>query len=178
MRAGTIKGLLAATFLTFSAAASADGYFAIEGSAMSLVSGADSGGSENEVSPGGLRMRLGTPISELLDLEGHLGFSFDDENDQFDEISASYYGAYLKAYLPVGYSSALFALGGLTSVNIDQSIGSSRFSDDRTGVSYGFGLETQLTENADLTADYMSYLRDEGLFEEITSFNFGLKLYF
>lgn len=176
------KGLIAAGLLSFSAVATASGYFAIEGSAMSLVNSADPGSSasrgDQEITPGGIRFRVGTRISELLDLEGHMGFSFEDNNDQFDEISATYYGAYLKAYLPVGHSSALFALGGLTSVDLDQTIGGSKFSDSRNGVSYGFGMETQLTENADLTADYMSYLRDEGLFEEVSSFNFGIKLYF
>lgn len=175
-------GLIAAGLFLFSAVASANGFFAIEGSSMSLVNTTelDGGGSSGrqEVSPKGLRFRIGTQISELLDLEGHFGFSFDDDNELFDEIQATYYGAYLKAYLPVGHSSALFALGGLTTVNLSQDIDGRDFSDDRAGVSYGFGLETQLTQNADLTADYMSYLRDEGLFEEVSSFNFGIKLYF
>ncbi len=177
MRTGTIQALLVAAFLTFSTTAAANGFLAIEGSAITLVNGNESGRSD-ELTPGGLRFRLGTPIGRLLDLEGHLGFSFDDDNDKFDDISATYYGAYLKAYLPIGHSSALFALSGLTNVNLDQSVGTSELSDNRVGVSFGFGLETQLTENADLTADYMSYLRDEGLFEEISSFNFGIKLYF
>ncbi|MBX2884937.1 MAG: porin family protein [Granulosicoccus sp.] len=172
------KGLIAAGLLSFSAVSGASGYFAIEGSAMSLVNSSAPDGSHEELSPGGLRLRVGTRISELLDLEGHLGFSFDDDNDQFDEISATYFGAYLKAYLPVGHSSALFALGGLTTVNLNQNVNGRDFTDDRSGVSYGFGLETQLTENADLSADYMSYIRDEGLFEEVSSFNFGIKLYF
>lgn len=159
--------------LSLVGSAQASGYFAIEGSALTL------GGSEaEEITPGGMRLRLGTQISELMDVEGHFGFSFNDSSDVYDDLSATFFGIYLKGYLPIGYNSALFVLGGMTNVNLKQKENAGEFKDSRGGFSYGVGLETKLTENADLTADYMSYVRDEGLFEEVSSFNFGLKLYF
>jgi len=162
------------TFSVLTTAANANGYFAIEGSSLTLEEREKSG-----ISPTGLRMRLGTHINRLMDVEGHYGFSFRDK-DESDErnTNTKYYGLYLKAYLPVGHNSALFALAGMSTVNLTQDFGESSLEDSRSGGSYGFGMETKLTQNADLTADYMSYIRDEGVFEEVSSFNFGVKLYF
>jgi len=152
----------------------ATGYFAIEGSSLTLEERDKSG-----ISPRGLRLRLGTHINRLMDVEGHYGFSFSDKDEEDDRsTSTNYYGLFVKAYLPVGHNSALFALAGMSTVNLSQKLSTAKNSDSRSGGSFGFGMETRLSENADLTADYMSYIRDEGLFEEVSSFNFGLKLYF
>ena len=133
---------------------------------------------DDDIHPAGLRFRLGTQLNELLDIEGHMGFSFTEDSASYDELGATYMGAYLKAYVPVGERSALYALGGWSSVEISQSIGTGEFSERRSGLSYGFGMETQLTTNADLTADYMMYLRDDGLFEQVSALSIGIKIYF
>jgi len=169
-------------FTSLTSTASATGFFAVEGSSLTLEEKEKSG-----ISPAGLRLRLGTPINRLMDVEAHYGFSFRDKDKEHrgerhasngDSIEASYYGLYLKAHLPVGYNSSLFAVAGMSTVNSTRRLIDSTIEDSRSGGSYGFGMETRLTEHADLTADYMSYLRDEGLFEEVSSFNFGVKFYF
>lgn len=157
----------------FAANANATGFFAIEGSSLSLDDKENSG-----ISPAGMRLRLGSQVNRLFDIEGHFGFSFDDKDDHDNTRSTNYYGLYVKAFLPVGHYSSVFALAGISTVNHTQDLGYTKFKDSRSGGSYGFGMETRLTEHADLTADYTSYIRDEGLFEEVSAFNFGIKLYF
>ncbi len=153
--------------------AQADEYIAIEG-----IAGTLDNPSNTEIDPAGLRLRLGTRIDETFDLEVQFGFLGDDTIDNVDKLGAAFAGAYLKGYLPIGYNSALFALGGLTAVELTQTVNDQKFSDSRSGFSYGFGLETKLTENADLTADYMRYIADDGLFEHFSAVSFGIKLYF
>lgn len=167
--------LLSLTLIIASGIAQASGYVAIEGSAGSLDVDPST---TNDIEPGGLRIRLGTRIDDTFDMEMHFGFMRDNNTDSFDHLDASFAGVYLKGYLPVGYNSALFALGGMTVLELGQDVSGQRFTDSRGGFSYGFGLETQLSENTDLTADYMRYIADDGLFDHFSAVSFGIKLYF
>lgn len=168
-----LAGVFAAPALFGSGAAQAGGYLGIEGSSVSVENNLD-----DELNPVGLRLKLGMRLSDVFDIEGHVGLTSDSENRAFDDFDTGYIGAFLKGYIPLGSRSALFALAGVSSVEHTQTINGSEFTDDRTGVSWGFGMETQLSERLDLTADWMHYLADDGLFEEITAVNFGLKMYF
>jgi len=153
--------------------AMASSYITIEGTSVTVQDNLD-----GDLSPMGLRFRMGMPVGENLDIEGHFGFSADDEHTGYDEFGAAYMGVFLKAYLPIGFNSALYGLGGFSAVSLTQKVSGSEFTDERTGFSYGVGLETKISERVDLTADYMRYVRDEGLFEDISAVSFGLKLYF
>lgn len=166
---------LSLLFLTAAGFAQGSTYIAIEGTAGSLD--VDPSAS-SEIDPGGLRLRLGTRVDKTFDIETHFGFLRDNNTDSFDHLDASFAGVYLKGYLPVGYNSALFALGGMTVLELGQDVDGQRFTDSRGGFSYGFGLETQLSENTDLTADYMRYIADDGLFDHFSAVSFGVKLYF
>ena len=151
----------------------AETYISIDGSRLSLES-EDS----DEVSPGGIRFRMGSQISPLIDIEGHLGFSFTDETENLDSLSATYFSGFLKGYVPLGRVSALYGLVGWSAISLSQEIGNSEFSEERGGFSWGFGLETQLTKNADLTGDFVNYINSDGVFENISAINVGIKLYF
>lgn len=144
-------------------------FIALDGTVFSV--GADE--ADDNASPG-MRLRLGATLSPLVDLEGQLGFSFYDDT-QPATTDVAVYGVYLKGYLPVGQYSSLFATGGMTVVD-QQSV--SVTADSYAGFSYGFGLETRLSEQLDLTADYMSYLSDTDDRGGVSAVSFGLKLYF
>ena len=163
--------LLAA--LLVSPAASAGGYVALDGSSVTLGARFD-----DDLNPRGGRLRLGVRVSNVFDVEVQAGLSADRDSEPFDRFEVSWGGAYLKAHLPVGERSALFALGGVAGVAIAQSIGEGEFSDDRAGFSFGAGLETGLSERLDLSADWMRYVDGEGAFESVDAVSLGLKLYF
>ncbi|MEE9321959.1 MAG: porin family protein [Granulosicoccus sp.] len=172
-KAFLLVAVLAAPAIFGSAVAQAGGYLGIEGSSVSVENNLD-----DELNPVGLRLKLGMRLSDVFDVEGHVGFTGDSRNVAFDDFETGYIGAFLKGYIPLGSRSAFFVLAGISSVEHTQTINGSEFTDDRTGVSWGLGMETQLSERLDLTADWMHYLADEGLFEEITAVSFGLKMYF
>ncbi len=151
----------------------AETYFSIDGSKLNLRTESD-----DEFSPGGMRFRMGSQISPLIDIEGQLGFSFSDDSERFDSLRATYLSGFLKGYIPVGTASAVYGLAGWSAFSLSQEIGNSEFTEERGGFSWGFGMETQLTRNADLTADFVNYINSDGLFESISAVNVGIKLYF
>jgi len=153
--------------------ASASSYITFEGTSVSVEENLD-----GDLNPVGFRFRLGTPVGDNLDIEGHFGFAGDSRPTAYEEFGSSYAGVFLKGYVPIGFNSALYALGGYSMVALSQTVNSREFNDERHGFSYGVGLETSLSERIDLTADYMRYVRDEGLFEDISAVSFGLKFYF
>ncbi|MFK7997598.1 MAG: porin family protein [Granulosicoccus sp.] len=167
------SALLSVAFLALSTVAHASSYLAIDGSSVTINNSV-----ENDLNPRGLRLRLGVRVSETFDLEAHFGGGTDQATQAFDEFSAAYMGVYLKGYVPIGQRSALFAMAGGASVELTQTVRGGRFSDDRAGFSYGFGLETQLSHSLDLSADYMRYTLDDDEFSEASAVNLGLKWYF
>jgi len=151
----------------------AGSYITLEGTSVTVQDNLD-----GELNPMGLRFRLGAPVGHNLDVEAHLGFSADLRDSAYDEFGTSYAGLFLKAYLPVGYNSAFYGLVGSSVVSLTQTVNAQEFTDERYGFSYGAGLETKLSERVDLTADYIRYVRDEGLFKDISAVSFGVKFYF
>lgn len=153
--------------------AHADGYVGLDGSSMAIDNQLD-----DNLSPHGVRLRLGMRISDVFDIEAHIGGGSDTRTDAFDRFSTTYAGVYLKGYLPVGERSAVFALMGVAGVRHTQTLDRRDFSDSQSSFSYGFGLETQLTDRLDLSADYVRYTGDDGPFSEISAVSLGIKWYF
>ncbi len=151
----------------------ASSYITLEGTSVTVQDNLDS-----ELNPMGLRFRVGMPLADNLDIEAHFGFGGDDRDSAYDEFNATYGGLFLKGYVPIGFNSAFYALGGYSGVALSQTVNGNEFTDKRYGFSYGAGLETKISERTDLTADYMRYVRDEGLFKDISAISFGIKFYF
>lgn len=133
---------------------------------------------DDELNPHGVRLRLGMRVSDLLDMELHLGGGTDSDTPAFESFGATYGGAYLKAYLPFAQRSSLFGLMGVSGISYSQTVSGRTFTDTQSGFSYGFGMETQLTEQLDLSADYMRYSNNGTEFSELSTISFGIKYYF
>lgn len=155
------------------ATVAAGGFIAVEGTSIDYR-----GTVGEDINPRGLRLRLGVPLAPNIDVEAHIGGSRDRDVPGYDSIGTAYAGAFLKGYIPLGYTSAFFMAAGLSAVELQQTIDARRFDDQDAGFSWGFGLETEISDNADLTADYTRYLSGDGLFEEVSAVSFGLKVYF
>lgn len=169
-----ITTLLAASVASFATApALASTYLTVEGTSLTVQDNLDS-----DLNPMGMRFRLGTPIGKNLDMEAHLGFGIDDRSSTYEEFSSTVAGVFLKGYIPIGFNSALYALGGYSAMTLTQTINDQDFEDERRGLSYGAGFETKISGRVDLTADYIRYIKDEGLFEDISAVSLGLKFYF
>jgi len=156
-------------------------YFSIERTAVSI--GTSDGSQSAEIDPVGIRLKVGAGLSHAFDLEAQFGAATAEPDREFEKFGASYAGVYLKGYLPLGFRSAIFGLGGWSWMELSEKLDDrhdslSEYTENRSGFSYGFGIETQLSKNIDLSADYMRYSQEEGTFDEISAVNFGLKVYF
>lgn len=165
--------LLAVVILGPVADANPSVYVGLDGASISVENQLD-----DELNPRGIRLRLGMQLSDLLDIEMHLGGGTDSETPAFESFSATYGGAYLKAYLPVGQRTALFGLAGVSGINYSQEVSGRTFIDTQSGFSYGFGMETQLTNRLDLSADYIRYSNNGSEFSELSAISFGIKYFF
>ena len=161
------------TWASVSTVAQASTYVGLDGTSLTVDNSVD-----DDVNPLGARLRLGARLNEYFDLEAQLGGGIDGDPQGFDELSAAFAGFFLKGYLPVGRRSALFALAGGSTVELTQTIGRGKFSDNRSGFAFGFGLETQLTRRLDLSADFMRYTLNDDEFSEVSAINLGLKWYY
>lgn len=175
MSRGRYQAALALLVLSAGVAspAVAGGYIGLDGSSLDIQNTLD-----EELNPGGVRLRLGMPVAPMVDVELHLGGGSESDTTAADRLTAVYVGAFLKGYLPVGQRSALYALAGFSAVDYTQTLDRRDFSDERSGFSYGFGLETEISRRMDLSADYVRYVNDDGPFSELSSVNLGIKLYF
>ena len=173
MRLTTKIALLAGVLLIPFGNAQANGYIGLDGASIGVENQLN-----DELNPHGMRLRLGMQISDMLDFELHVGGGTDTETTAFTSFSAAYMGAYLKAYLPVGRRSAMFGLVGLSGISYSQEIDNRYFTDSQSGMSFGFGMETQITDRLDLSADYMLYSNDGTQFSELSAVSFGVKYYF
>lgn len=169
-----ITTLLAASVASFATTpALASSYITVEGTSVTVEDNLD-----GDINPMGLRFRFGTPIGKNLDMEAHLGFGMDDRNSNYEEFSSAVAGVFLKAYIPIGFNSAFYGLAGYSAMTITQTVNGQDFEDERRGLSYGAGFETKISGRVDLTADYVRYVKDEGLYEDISAVSLGLKFYF
>jgi len=152
-------------------------YFAIEKTNVSINS--SNTPSALELNPTGVRLKVGAGLSHAFDLEAQMGFAGEKPDTQFDRFDASYAGVYLKGHIPLGFRSSIFGLGGYSWLELMETVDGTELSDTRSGLSYGFGIETQLSDNIDLSADYMRYSQEDGLpYDDISAVNFGVKVYF
>jgi len=150
-------------------------YFSIEGTALSVGSSSQS---EAQFEPVGVRLKVGTGLSRSFDLEAQIAASSDDSTGSLDQFDASQAGVFLKGYLPLGFRSSLYAIGGYNWTKFTAYSGGQEFVDRQSGFAYGFGVETRLSKNIDLSADFMNFSLDEAEYDDVSSINVGVKVYF
>jgi len=125
-----------------------------------------------------LKTNSSIQLNEFLDFETHLGGGTDRQTESFDTFSATFAGAYLKAYLPVGRRTSVFGLAGVSGVRYTQRLDGRSFNASQSGISYGVGLETRISRRLDLSADFMRYTNDGAEFSELSAVSLGIKWYF
>jgi hypothetical protein len=69
-------------------------------------------------------------------------------------------------------------MAGFSAVSITETIDRREFTQDSSGLSYGFGIETVVSEHADISLDYIHYLHQEDGFEDVSGLNLGFKIYY
>jgi hypothetical protein len=121
-----------------------------------------------DISPTALIGRAGSNINQYISIEGRLGLGLSDDTvtttDGVTTASASaeldtLIGFYGVGRVPLGKSSSLYGLVGLTRVDATTtSLGSASVSDDETDFSYGFGADIGIRYNLWVNVEYVQYL--------------------
>lgn len=134
-----------------------------------------------ELNPTALRIRGGRFLVSKISVEVQAlaGISRGSEiidNTEYDAKVDYIYGLYVKGYLPLADSIAVYALGGLANaeLEIEQQTNNvtqiEQFSD--YGFSFGAGAEIFLTPTWAISAEYMSYVDADRY--ELDGFSVGL----
>lgn len=118
--------------------------------------------------------KIGTYFNENFSGEFRLGLGMTDDDFFGSDIEVeNYYGAYLRAGIPVTDAFYPYAIAGYSNVKVGVSGGG---SDSESDFSYGLGADFALTNDMDLSIEYMRYLDKDG--GEIDGIGLGLKFKF
>ena len=146
-------------------------------------------GVSEEFSPTALIGRAGSNFNQYASIEGRLGIGLSDDTvtatDGVTTASVSIeidtlIGVYGVGRLPLGKSSSLYALVGVTQVDATTStsvsgVGSS-LSDDESDVSYGVGADIGIRYNLWVNVEYVQYLDKSDI--EVSAIAVGMRFGF
>jgi len=156
-----------AAFSTHSYAAQNQGYYGI---------GYHMGSYENtgmpEANPGAIAFRAGGYLNQVIALEARLALGItDDTVNNIDIELDTALSAFIKADVPMTPFVNAYGLLGLTRGEIETSTGGLT-SESETGLSYGLGIEGEISRRTSLSVEYVLLL-DEDAFE-YTAINVGI----
>jgi len=115
----------------------------------------------------GLALRAGVDIIDYLGIEARYLSTFIEKD--FSEVT--HYGIYLKPYYPISNSMTLYGLFGYGKTSVDYT-GMRRSSTlDKSGFSYGGGMEFMIQNDISVWVDAQHLLGSEGRFD--TDVNVG-----
>lgn len=143
-------------------------------------------GVPKDLSPTALVGRAGSNFNQYVSIEGRLGIGLSDDTVTSATESLSIeidtlIGLYGIGRLPLGKSSSLYALVGLTQVDATTStsmtgFGSSSFSDDESDLSYGVGADIGIQYNLWVNVEYVQYLDKSDV--EVSAIAIGMRFGF
>lgn len=126
--------------------------------------------------------RIGTYFNENFSGEIRAGFGVQDDTINFDLNSSvdyemkNYYGAYLRAGVPAGEVFYPYAIVGYTRGKVEASFMGASASESESDFSYGLGADFALSNDFDITLEYMNYLDKDGV--EVDGISLGFKARF
>ncbi|HUV20602.1 MAG TPA: outer membrane beta-barrel protein [Gammaproteobacteria bacterium] len=160
------SGILA-LFISFTASAQEEphAYWALGGSLLTFDDGFDS------IEPKQVFGRLGYEFNANFGIGFEGGFSLiEDEVFGVDfDVSTTFF--YLRASIPIGSDSKLYAMIGPTNVEITASAGGGSLSADDNDTGIGFGFENNLGTSS-IFVDYIIYNDNDGV--DVYAINLGL----
>ena len=147
-------------------------------------------GIPEDFSPTALIGRAGSNLNQYFSIEGRLGLGLSDDTVTVTDVTTTesrtieldtLIGAYGVGRLPLGKSSSVYALVGLTRVDATLSAslaggGSGSESDDESDLSYGVGADIGILYNLWINVEYVQYLDKSDL--EVSAIALGLRFGF
>lgn len=147
-------------------------------------------GVPEEFSPTGLVGRAGSNLNRYFSIEGRLGLGLSDDTVTVTQAATSasvsveldtLIGVYGVGHVPLGKSSSVYALIGLTQIDTTASasvtdIGSASLSDDESDFSYGIGADIGILYNLWVNVEYVQYIDKTDI--DVNAIALGLKFGF
>ena len=135
-----------------------------------------------KANPTGLKIKAGKYISENLAMEGHftLGMQSDTVkvyvpgygNLNVDIDLKNAISLFLKADLPLAQTGKIYGLFGFTRGELEGSALGYSYSEDDSGLSYGFGIDIKVNQDMYLGGEYIMYIDESGY--DYSGINLGI----
>ena len=147
-------------------------------------------GVSEDFSPTALIGRAGSNLNQYFSIEGRLGLGLSDDTLTATEGTTTaslsveldtLIGIYGVGHVPLGKSSSIYALVGLTQIDATASasvtgIGSASLSDDESDFSYGIGADIGILYNLWVNVEYVQYIDKADI--DVSAIALGLKFGF
>lgn len=147
-------------------------------------------GISGDFSPIGLIGRAGSNLNRYASIEARLGIGLSDDTVTATDGAATgslsieldtLIGLYGVGHVPLGKSSSIYALVGLTQVDATASTsetdsGFASLSGDESGFSYGIGADIGILYNLWVNVEYVQYLDKSDI--DVSAIALGLKFGF
>lgn len=133
------------------------------------------------LSPSVIKGTLGTVVSEGFAIEGFVATGVSDDSIRYLGVPVTLsinhaFGVYARPFLKVGESAELFARAGFFRGKLTASANGYHFGTSGGDFSYGVGAAFNVSNNVQLTVDYMQYYDKENI--KISGAGLGVKVAF
>jgi len=172
-------GVIAVSFFINSMAVSANEGVKYGGVGYHLGSYEETGLSSASLT--GLELKFGSYISDTVALEGRLTIGTGNDTISVFGIGVDIelnnaLSLFLKGDIPLSPTANLYGLIGFTKGKITASVLGFSVSEDDSGLSYGIGAESKLSDDVYFSGEYVFYLSEDTY--DYEGFNFGIKKLF
>ena len=130
-----------------------------------------------EANLNGIKLEVGTYVAPNVAIEGHLLFGSGSDTVTYlgtdiDLKLKNAISVFVKGGLPLSEAANLYGLLGFTKGKLEASVLGTTFSEDDSGLSYGFGAEVAVGSNMYISGEYIMYISE--LDYDYTGFNIGI----
>lgn len=136
-----------------------------------------------KANPNGIKIEMGKYLADNVAIESHLllGSGSDtitESGIDFGVKLKNVLSFFVKGDIPISESANFYGLIGFTKGKLEFSIPAYGLSgsDDDSGLSYGLGIEAEISDNLYFSGEYVYYLSDSDY--DYTGFNFGISKLF
>jgi opacity protein-like surface antigen len=131
-----------------------------------------------EADIGAIAFRAGGYLNQVIALEARLALGISDDTVRTSAINPidieldTALSAFIKADVPMTPFVNAYGLLGLTRGEIEASAGGFTVSESETGLSYGLGIEGEISRRTSLSIEYVQLLNEDAF--EYTAINVGI----
>lgn len=127
-----------------------------------------------EANPGAIVFRAGSYLNQVVSIDARLALGITDDTvgAGVDVELDTALSVFLKGDIPMTPFVNAYGLLGFTRAEVDASAGGTTVSESESGLSYGLGIEGEISRHTSLSVEYVQYLNEDNF--EYTGINFGI----